>query len=184
MMLYGRSGLLLALADVMERCCTIRSWRDREGLSEGRVRDGNVRVYAHKHTYTQMYVCIYIFLKPSLYRPGQALRAPVGRGSQISKQLAHKCDKFVRRLYSPGNIPGTHFCQRLSQPQGHSAAGRIMSKKVPMTPSGIEPATFRLVAQCLNQLCHCVPPPLSLSLSLTHTLSNFFFLSYRAFWYL
>jgi hypothetical protein len=26
----------------------------------------------------------------------------------------------------PGNIPGTHFCQRLSQPQGHSVARRIM----------------------------------------------------------
>jgi len=26
----------------------------------------------------------------------------------------------------PGSAPGTHFCQRLSRPQGHSAIGRIM----------------------------------------------------------
>jgi len=32
-------------------------------------------------------------------------------------------------LYPPGNIPGTHFCYKLSQPQGHSATRRIMSMK-------------------------------------------------------
>jgi len=33
------------------------------------------------------------------------------------------------RLYPQVNIPGTHFSYRLSQPQGHSATGRIMSMK-------------------------------------------------------
>jgi hypothetical protein len=28
------------------------------------------------------------------------------------------------RLYTPGNIPGTHFCYRLSRTQDHSAAAR------------------------------------------------------------
>ena len=34
-------------------------------------------------------------------------------------------------LYPPGDTPGTHFFQRLSQHQGHSVAGRIMSMKIP-----------------------------------------------------
>ena len=41
---------------------------------------------------------------------------------------------------------------RLIRPQGHSAIGRIMSMKNPLTPTGIETATFRFVAQYLN---HC-----------------------------
>jgi len=31
--------------------------------------------------------------------------------------------------FYPQKIPVTHFCQSLSQPQGYSAAGRIMSLK-------------------------------------------------------
>jgi hypothetical protein len=34
-----------------------------------------------------------------------------------------------RQPLTPGNTPGTHFCQRLSRPQDHSATERIMSLK-------------------------------------------------------
>ena len=57
-----------------------------------------------------------------------------------------------------GNTPGTHFCQRLSRSQGHSAIGRILcQRKIPMTPAGIEPATFRFVAQNLSHCATAVP---------------------------
>jgi hypothetical protein len=34
-----------------------------------------------------------------------------------------------RPRFTPMKIPGTHFYQRLSRPQGHNAAGRIRSTK-------------------------------------------------------
>jgi hypothetical protein len=48
-------------------------------------------------------------------------------------------------------IPGTHFCYKLSQPQGHCAAERLIKMeggKNPMTSSEIEPAilTFTLTS--------------------------------------
>ena len=64
---------------------------------------------------------------------GQPLTVPGVRGSQISRQSAHEGGKVVSLMHQPplppGNIPGTHFCYRLSRPQGRSAAGRIMAMK-------------------------------------------------------
>jgi hypothetical protein len=69
----------------------------------------------------------------SHYRSWQVLRAPGGWGFQIWRQSAHKCGKVTsythRPPLPPGNIPGSHFCQWLSRPQDHSAAGRIISMK-------------------------------------------------------
>jgi len=46
---------------------------------------------------------------------------------------AQDSDKVVglthRPPLPPGNTPGTHFCYKLSRPQGHIAIGRIMSMK-------------------------------------------------------
>jgi hypothetical protein len=96
-------------------------------------------------------------VKQSLYRPGQALSVPGGWGPHICRMSANDTVRLsalrMGRLYLPENIAGTHFCQRLCRPQDHSGAGRIQS----ITSSGIEFATFRLLAQCLDQLRHPVP---------------------------
>ena len=67
---------------------------------------------------------------------------------RISRQSAHE------GVRSSWDIPSTHFYQRMSRPQGHSAARR--KPKIPAIPSEIKPKTVWLEAQCLNQLRNCI----------------------------
>jgi len=93
-------------------------------------------------------------VKQSHYRPGQVLRVPEGWSSQISRQSVHEGGKVV----SPKHRPPLAFIsvrdwvnpRAIVRPEG-------CQWKIPMTPSGIELANCRVVAQCLKQLCHYVP---------------------------
>jgi hypothetical protein len=58
--------------------------------------------------------------------------------------------------FTPEEIPGSHF-QRLSRPQGTWFCRKEPRKKSQVTPLGIDPGTFRLVAQPLNH--YATPGP-------------------------
>jgi hypothetical protein len=101
-------------------------------------------------------------VKQSHYRPVQALRVPGDWGFQISRQSALEGGKVVShthwlpltlRKYSwySFSVRGWVNPRAIVQPEG------LCQWKIPMTPSGIKPATFRIVAQCLDQLRYRIP---------------------------
>ena len=102
-------------------------------------------------------------MKQSLFRSGQTLRVPRGWDFHISRQSAHEGGKVIIPMHRPPLPPLEIFLvlifvrgwvdrRAIVRPQG------LFQWKIPMIPSGIEPGTFRLVAQCLNHLRHCVTP--------------------------
>jgi hypothetical protein len=98
-------------------------------------------------------------LKLFYYRPGQVLRFQDIEAARIARHLVHEGGKVVSPthccLYLPGDIPGTHFCYRLSRPQGSSVAGRIKSKENANDPIGNQTCDF-LVCSAVAQ--PTVPP--------------------------
>ena len=98
----------------------------------------------------------------SHYRPGQAMRVAGGSGSQISRQSAHEGGKVVSHTHRP-LLPIRKYSwysfllEAESTPRDIVRPEELCQWKIPRTPSRIEPATFRLVAQCFNQLRHRVP---------------------------
>jgi len=118
--------------------------------------------YCHmKRIFTNGIRILEVKVQQSHYRPGHALRVPGGWGSQIAGQLAHEGGNvspthsrpLPRRKYywysfllEAESTPGPYFW-----PEG------LYQWKIPVTPLEIKPTTFRLVAQSLNELRHCVP---------------------------
>jgi hypothetical protein len=97
-------------------------------------------------------------VKQSHYRPGQALRFPEVWGFQISRQSTREGGKVASPTHRPP-LPQETFPVLISvrgrvDPRVIVRPEELCRWKNPMTPSRIKPATFRLVAQCLNQLRH------------------------------
>jgi len=104
-------------------------------------------------------------VKQSYYRPGQALRVPESGDSQISRPSAHEGGKVAslkhRSLYPHEIFLVLISVKNLSRPQGHSAAGRIMSMKNYSGTIGIRtrdlPTCTPLPRQTVQPRAHTFP---------------------------
>jgi hypothetical protein len=96
------------------------------------------------------------------------MRVPRGWGSHILRQSTHEGDRAVSPTHRPPLPPRKYswysfLLEAESIPRAIVRPEGLCQWKFPVTPSGIKPAPFRFVMQCLNQLRHRVPHLLSVS---------------------
>ena len=61
--------------------------------------------------------------------PLQAWSGPEGSRWLRFPDFMTTAQDMHQQTLPPGNAPGTHFCWRLSRPQGHSAKGFYVNEK-------------------------------------------------------
>jgi hypothetical protein len=106
-------------------------------------------------------LCLYSKVQQSHYRPWQALRVPEVWCCQILRQSAHDGGKFVSPTHRPP-LQQEIFLVFISvrdwvDPRAIVRPEELRQWKNPVTPSGIEPATFRFVARYLNHYATARP---------------------------
>jgi hypothetical protein len=101
-------------------------------------------------------------VKQSHYRPGQSLSVEAPR-FQDNRHMKVVSLSFPRtgRLYSQEIFLVLISFRGWVNPRAVVWLEGLYQCKIPVTPMAIESATFRLVAQCINQLRHRVPRPKS-----------------------
>ena len=93
-----------------------------------------------------------IMYKQSLYRPGEALRAPGGSGLRISRQLAHECGKVVNPTHglplSPWRRAPGGSGLRISRQLAHEC-GKVVNRThgLPLSPWRYPWSSFLLEAE-------------------------------------
>jgi hypothetical protein len=128
----------------------------------------DIWVRGWKYRFLDQYISTWMD-NPTLLQaiPLQAWTSPQG-----SRRLRLPDFKTIGRLSALRTVPLCHheiFLVLISvrgwvNPRAIVRSEGLCQRKFPVTPLGIEPATFRLVAQCLHQLSHREPLALLLPL--------------------